>query len=119
MVENNEPLFSTIDILTKKSECRFTAIMFPCKINESIERVVEVPDWSKGAFWQLLEYFYMDGFTVSLDHYIVELLCQLADLYQLEGLKHCYMGSLETGLSGENLSQMLEDAESMIFPMTI
>ena len=70
MVEN-EPLYATIDILTKKSEY-FASIMFRCKMKESIERVVAVPDCSRGAFLRLLESLYLDGFTASLDD-VVEL----------------------------------------------
>ena len=62
---------------------------------ESIERVVTVPDCSKVLFLQvLMRYVCMDGFSVSIDD-VVELLV-LADMYQIEGLKWCCMGSLES-----------------------
>jgi hypothetical protein len=42
-------------------------------MRESIERVVNVPDCSKALFLQVLEYLYLDGFTVRNDN-AVELL---------------------------------------------
>ena len=90
----NEPLYANVDVLTQKSD--YFAAMFRSNMRESIERVVQVPNYSKASFLLVLEYLYLDGFTVSLDD-VVEL-WGLADMYQMEGLKHCCMGALERGL---------------------
>ena len=41
-------------------------------MRESIERVIKVPDCSKASFLRVLEYLYLDHFSVSIDH-VVEL----------------------------------------------
>jgi hypothetical protein len=56
----------------------------------------------------------LDGFTVSLDD-VVELWV-LADMYQLDGLKYCYMGALETNLCKDNASEVLEEVEDLSCP---
>jgi hypothetical protein len=83
-------------------------------MRESIERVVEVPNCSKAAFLCVLEYLYLDGFTVSIDD-VVELWV-LADMYQMEGLKYSCMGALERGLSEDNASEILEEVEDLSCP---
>jgi hypothetical protein len=108
MVEN-EPLFANIDGLSQKSD--YFRGMFRSKMRESIERVVVIPNCSKAAFLRVLEYLCLDDFTVSIDH-VVEL-WQLADMYQLEGLKCYCIGSLERGLCKENASQILQEAEEL------
>jgi hypothetical protein len=49
-----------------------------------------VPNCSKAAFLRVLEYLYLDDFTVYIAHLVG--LWHLVDFYQLEGLKHCCMG---------------------------
>jgi len=39
-----------------------------------------------------------------------------ADMYQIEGLKYCCMGTLERGLSAENVSKILEEVEELSWP---
>ena len=111
MVEN-ELIYANIDVLSQN--CDYFAAMFRCKMRESIERVVKVPDCSKAAFLRMLHYVCLDDFTASIDH-VVEL-WHLADMYQLEGLKWLCLGSLERGLSGENASNVLEEAENLSCP---
>jgi hypothetical protein len=83
-------------------------------MRESIERVVNRPNCSKEAFLHVLEYLYLDGFTVSIDD-VVEL-WGIADMYQLEGLKYSCMGALEKGLSEDNVSEILEEVEELNCP---
>jgi hypothetical protein len=73
-------------------------------MRESIERVVNVPSCSKAAFLKVLEYLYLDDFTVRMDD-VVEL-WDLADMYQLEGLMLVCMGALERGLCEDIVSQI-------------
>jgi hypothetical protein len=56
----------------------------------------------------------LDGFTVSLDD-VVELWV-LADMYQMDGLKYSCMGTLERGLSEENVSEVLQEVEDLSCP---
>jgi hypothetical protein len=77
-------------------------------MRESIERVVQVPNCSKASFLRILEYLYLDGYAVEL--------WGIADMYQMEGLKYCCMGTLERGLSEENVSEILEDVEELSCP---
>jgi alpha-tubulin suppressor-like RCC1 family protein len=111
MVEN-QPLYAKIDVLTQKSD--YFAAMFRSNMRESIERVVNMPSCSKASFLHLLEYLYLDDFTVSIDD-VVEL-WGLADMYQMEGLKYSCMGTLERGLCEENVSQILQEAEDLSCP---
>jgi RCC1 and BTB domain-containing protein len=111
MVEN-QPLYAHIDVLTQKSD--YFAAMFRSNMRESIERVVDVPNCSKAAFLHVLEYLYLDDFTVSIDD-VVEL-WDLADMYQLEGLKYSCRGALERGLCEENVSQILQEVENLSCP---
>jgi hypothetical protein len=111
MVEN-QPLYAHINVLTQKSD--YFAAMFRSNMRESIERVVNVSNSSKAAFLHILEYLYLDDFTVSMDD-IVEL-WEVADMYQMEGLKYCCMGALERGLREENVSQILQEVEDLICP---
>ena len=111
MVED-QPLYASIAILTQKSD--YFAAMFRSNMRESIERVVNVSVCSKAAFLHVLEYIYLDGFTVSMDD-IVEL-WELADFYQMEGLKYSCMGTLERGLSVDNASQILQEVEDLGCP---
>ena len=90
MVEN-EAIYAYIEIISQQSD--YFAAMFRCNMKESIERVVTVPDCSNAAFLQVLRYLYMHGFTMSIDEFFQ--LWSLADIYQLEGLKLCCLGSLE------------------------
>jgi hypothetical protein len=83
-------------------------------MRESIERVVQVPNCSKAEFLLVLEYLYLDGFTVRLDDAVE--LWGIADMYQMEGLKYYCMGALERGLSEENVSEILEDVEDLSCP---
>jgi hypothetical protein len=83
-------------------------------MRESIDRVVQVPNFSKAAFLHLLEYIHLDDFTVSMDD-VVEL-WELADFYQMEGLKYSCLGTLERGLSVDNVSQILQEAEDLSCP---
>jgi hypothetical protein len=108
MVEN-ELLYANVDILSQKSE--YFAALFRSNMRESIERVVQVPNWSKRVFLQVLEYLCLDGFTVNVED-IMEL-WEVADMYQLEGLQYCCMGALERGLCRENVFQILQEAEGL------
>jgi hypothetical protein len=112
LIVENQPLYAKIDILTQK--CDYFAAMFLSNMRESVERVVNVPNCSKAAFLHLLEYIYLDDFTVSIDD-VVELWV-LADMYQIEGIKLFCMGALERGLSEENVSQILQEAEDLSCP---
>ena len=76
-----------------------------------------VPDCSKAAFLQgLMRYLCMDGFSVSIDD-VVDVWV-LADMYQLEGLKLCCIGSLERDLCKENddASRILKEVEELSCP---
>jgi hypothetical protein len=108
----NQFLYANIDVLTQKSD--YFAAMFRSNMKESIERVVQVPNCSKAEFLRVLEYLYLDGFTVSLDD-VVELWV-LADMYQMDGLKYSCMGTLELGLCEDNVSQVLEEVEELSCP---
>ena len=89
--------------------------MFRCNVSESIEREVAIPDCSSAAFLQVLRSLYMDGFSVSIDD-MVELWV-LADMYQLEGLKLCCLGSLERDVCEEkDVSRILEEADELSCP---
>ena len=84
-------------------------------MRESVERVVQVPNCSKAAFVQVLEYLCLDDFVISLD-YVLEL-WHLADMYELEGLKFYCMSALERGLfCSENVHQILQEAENLNCP---
>ena len=63
-----------------------------------------------------MRYVCMDGFTaVSIDD-VVDVWV-LADMYQMEGLKWCCMGSLERDLCEENdASRILKEAEDFSCP---
>jgi hypothetical protein len=111
MVEN-ELLYASIDVLTQKSD--YFAAMFRSNMRESIERVVNVPNCSKAAFLHVLEYIHLDDFTVNIDD-VVEL-WEVADFYQMEGLKYSCMGALEMGLCNENASQILQEVEGLSCP---
>jgi hypothetical protein len=111
MVEN-EPVYANVDVLTEKSD--YFAAMFRSNMRESIERVVQVPNCSKAAFFHVLKHLYLDGFTVSLDD-VVELWV-LSDMYQLDGLKYSCMGALERGLSEETVSHILQEGEDLSCP---
>jgi len=63
MVEENEPIYANIEVLSQKSD--YFAAKFRCNMRESIERTVTVPDCSKSAFMHVLRCLYMDGFTVN------------------------------------------------------
>ena len=88
--------------------------MFRCNMRESIERVVEVPNCSKAAFLQVIEYLCLDGFTVSISD-VIEL-WQLADMYQLNGIKYTCMGAMERDLSKEDAFRILQKAEKLNCP---
>ena len=82
----SEPIYAKVDVLSKKSE--YFEAMFRSNMRESIERVVVVPDTSRGAFVKMLEYLCLDGFVV--DDEVKEVwreLLKLADMYMLEGLQ--------------------------------
>jgi hypothetical protein len=111
MVEN-QPLYASIDVLTQKSD--YFAAMFRSNMRESIERVVNVPNCSKASFLHVLEYLYLDDFTVNIDD-VVEVWA-LADMYQMEGLKYSCMGALERGLRKENVSEILQEVEDLSCP---
>ena len=59
----------------------------------------------------VLESLYKDAYTVGIDD-VVEL-WELADVYQLEGLKWTCMGSLERGLCDENVSRILQETDEL------
>ena len=63
-----------------------------------------------------MRYVCMDGFTaVSIDD-VVDVWV-LADMYQMEGLKWCCLGSLERGLCKKNdASRILKEAENLSCP---
>ena len=105
--------YANINILVCQKSDYFAA-MFRSNMRESIERVVVVPDCSKASFLRVLEYLCLDVFSGSIDHAVE--LWQLADMYQLEGLKYVCMGVLERGLCEENVSQILQDIEDLSCP---
>ena len=112
MVEN-EPIYANIELLSQQSD--YFAAMFRHNMRENIERVVTIPDCSKAILLQVLRYMCMDGFSVSIDD-VVELWV-LADMYQMEGLKLCCLGSLERELCEENdASRILKEAEELSCP---
>ena len=108
----NQPLYANIDVLTQKSD--YFSAMFRSNMRENIERVIKVPNCSKAEFLHILEYLYLDGFTVSIDN-VVEL-WGLADMYQMEGLKYSCMSASEIGLCEENASQILQGVEDLSCP---
>ena len=63
-----------------------------------LERIIELPKSN----------FLASIFTVDIDQSQ-----QLANMYQLEGLKYYCMGSLERGLCVENVSQILQEVENL------
>jgi hypothetical protein len=111
MVEN-EPLYANVNVLSQKSD--YFAAMFRSNMRESIERVVKVTNCSKASFLKVLEYLCLDNYTVSIDDAVE--LWELADFYQLEGLKYSCMGSLERGLHENNVSRILGEAEDLSCP---
>ena len=108
----NQPLYANIDVLTQKSD--YFSAMFRSNMRENIERVVNVPNCSKAAFLHVLEYIHLDGFTVSIDD-VVEL-WEVADFYQMDGMKYSCMGVLERGLCEENASRILQEVEELSCP---
>jgi alpha-tubulin suppressor-like RCC1 family protein len=108
----NESIYANVGVLSQKSD--YFAAMFRSNMRESIERVVSVSHCSKAAFLQVLEYLYLDGFTVRIDDAVE--LWDLADFYQLEGLKYSCRSALERGLCEENVSQILQEAEDLSCP---
>ena len=81
----NEPIYANMEVLSQKSD-------YFAAMRESIEGVVTVPKCSKAGFLKALRSLYMDGYSMSVDD-VVELWV-FADMYQLEGLKWCCMGSM-------------------------
>merc|ERR1719276_463760 len=113
MVEN-EPIYANIELLSQQSD--YFAAMFRCKMRESIERVVTIPDCSKAILLQVLRYVCMDGFSVRIDDVLD--VWVLADMYQMEGLKWRCMGSLERDLCKKNdASRILKEAEELSCPI--
>jgi hypothetical protein len=108
----HESLYANIDVLTQKSD--YFAAMFRSNMRERIDRVVNVQNCTKTAFLRVLEYFYLDGFTVSIDDAVK--LWVLADMYQMEGLKWPCMSAFERGLNDGNVSQILGEIEDLICP---
>merc|ERR1719276_537136 len=113
MVEN-EPIYANIELLSQKSD--YFAAMFRCNMRESIEKVATISDCSHATFLQvLMRYVCMDGFSVRIDDVLD--VWVLADMYQMEGLKWCCMGSLERDLCEKNdASRILEEAEELSCP---
>jgi hypothetical protein len=111
MVEN-EPLYANVNDLSQKSD--YFAAMFRSNMRESIERVVKVTNCSKTSFLKVLAYLCLDDYIVSIDDAME--LWELADFYQLEGLKYSCMGSLERGLDEDNVSHILGEAEDLSCP---
>ena len=98
MVEK-QSLYAHIDVITQKSD--YFAAMFRSNMRGSIDRVDHqvLPNCSKAAFLlRILEYLYLDDFTVSIDD-IVELWV-FADTYQtMGGLEHsCSYGCIGEGI---------------------
>jgi hypothetical protein len=114
-VVEKEPVYAKVDVISQKCEYFQTMFLVRSNMRESIERVVEIPNCSKAAFVQVLEYLCLDGFVVSLDH-VLEL-WYLADMYELEGLKFYCIGALERDLfCRKNASQILQEAENLSCP---
>ena len=109
---DNEPIYVNTDILSEKSD--YFAAMFRSNMRESIERVVKVTNCSKASFLKVLQYLCLDDYIVSIDDAVE--LWELADFYQLEGLKYSCMGALERGLDEDNVSRILEEAEDLSCP---
>lgn len=84
-IVENQPIYAKIDTLSRKSE--YFEAMFRCQMKESIERRVVIPDCSVGVFMKLLEYLYLDDFSLPKDDDTLEKLNELADMYLLEGLR--------------------------------
>ena len=83
----SEPIYAKVDVLSKKSE--YFEAMFRSNMRESIERVVVVPDTSRGAFLKMLEYLCLDGVVVDDEEVkgVWYELLELADMYMLGGLQ--------------------------------
>ena len=111
MVEN-ETIYGNVDALSQKSD--YFAAMFRCEMRESIGRVVKIPKCPKELFLCVLQYLCLDGFSVYIDHVVQ--LWELADMYQLEGLKLSCLGSLERGIRDDNVSRILQEAEDLECP---
>ena len=109
LIAENQSLYAQIDVLRLNSD--YFAAMFRSNMRESVERVVQVPNCSKAALLHVLEYLYLDDFTIRIDD-VVEL-WDLADYYQLEGLKYSCMGTLERCLSKNNAPQILQEVEDL------
>ena len=79
-------------------------------------RLVTISDCSKAIFLQvLMRYVCMDGFSVRIDDVLD--VWVLADMYQMEGLKLCCLGSLKRDLCKKNdASRILEEAEDLSCP---
>ena len=86
-IVENEPIYANIDDLSRQSE--FFEAMFRTKMRESIEKKVVLPDEvSREVFLKLLEYLYLDDFTLAgLDVPQITALLDLADMYLLETLQ--------------------------------
>jgi hypothetical protein len=108
MVEN-ESLYANVNDLSQKSD--YFAAMFRSNMRESIERVVKVTNCSKASFLKVLEYLCFDDYIVSIDDAVE--LWELADFYQLEGLKYSCIESLERGLDEDNASRILGEADDL------
>ena len=83
---DNQLIYGSIDTLSRKS--KYFEAMFRSKMKESIEGVVVVPDVSAIVYVKLLEYLCLDDFVLDdLDEPSKEELCELADMYMLDGLR--------------------------------
>jgi RCC1 and BTB domain-containing protein len=82
MIEG-QPIHAHRAILSQR--CEHFAAMFRSGMRESTERVIPIPNISRQAFLQLLEYLYTDSVKIELE-LSVELYIA-ADLYHLERLR--------------------------------
>lgn len=105
MVEN-QPVYAHKAVLAGRSD--HFAAMFRSGMRESVERVITIPNFSKGAFLLLLEYLYTDCVKIDVEHSVE--LYMAADLYHLERLRDMCCFVVRRDLSVDNVCPLLQAA---------
>jgi alpha-tubulin suppressor-like RCC1 family protein len=93
-IVENQPIYANIAVLTRKSQ--YFQAMFRSKMRESIERIVHIPNCSRTAFLKLMEYFYLDGFSVTEEDAVM--LFYLSDMYLLDELRMICTSTIENAM---------------------
>lgn len=93
-IVENQPIYANIAVLTRKSQ--YFQAMFRSNMRESIERIVHIPNCSRTAFLKLMEYFYLDGFSVTEEDAVM--LFYLSDMYLLDELRMICTSTIEIAM---------------------